>query len=176
MNQKQADSRLASSLRNKFGEDAVLVPGNWGCGNTKYHKPIRGIGMIRMLRHQGFQVLIIDAFGTSKHCPECHQKSLQTFKRVRSPRPYRRQIYSTVTCHGLIWCTNQKCLESMPGDDKRRSFNRDLAAVLNSREILLSLRAGSGIPWGFVEIESPNGTLPFLPHSYRYVEFKLLSK
>jgi hypothetical protein len=28
MNQKQADSRLASSLRNKFGEDAILVPGN----------------------------------------------------------------------------------------------------------------------------------------------------
>ena len=149
MNQKQADSRLATSLRNKFGEDAILVLGNWSCGNTKYHEPIRGIGMRRMLRHQGFQVLIIDEFGTSKHSPECHQKSLQTFKRVRNPRPYRRQTYPTVTCHGLLRCTNQKCLESMPGDDKRRLFNRDLAAVLNFREILLSLRAGNGIPLRF---------------------------
>jgi hypothetical protein len=37
-------------------------------------------------------------------------------------------------------------LESMPGVDKRRLFNRDLAAVLNFREILLSLRPGNGIP------------------------------
>ena len=37
----------------------------------------------------------------------------------------------------------------MSGDDKRRSFNRDLAAVLNFREILLSLRAGNGIPLRF---------------------------
>jgi hypothetical protein len=77
MNQKQADSRLASSLRNKIREDAILVLGNWSCGNTKYHEPIRGIRMRRMLGHQGFQVLIVDEFGTSKHCPECHQKSLQ---------------------------------------------------------------------------------------------------
>jgi hypothetical protein len=34
----------------------------------------------------------------------------------------------------------------MPGVDKRRLFNRDLAAVLNFREILLSLRPGNGIP------------------------------
>jgi hypothetical protein len=60
LNQKQADSRLASSLSNKFKEDAILVLGNWSCGNTKYHEPIRGIGMRRTLRHQGFQVLIID--------------------------------------------------------------------------------------------------------------------
>jgi hypothetical protein len=98
-----------------------------------------------MLRHQGFLVLIIDDSLTSKHCSERHQKSLQTFKRVRNPRPYRRQTYPTVTCHGLLRCTNQKCLESMPGDDKRRLFNRDLAAVLNFREILLSLRADNGI-------------------------------
>jgi hypothetical protein len=37
----------------------------------------------------------------------------------------------------------------MPGDDKRRLFNRDLAAVLHFREILLSLRAGNGIPLRF---------------------------
>jgi hypothetical protein len=130
MNQKRADSRLASSLRNKFGKDAILVLGNWSCGNTKYHEPIRGMGMRRMLRHQGFQVLIIDEFGTSKHCPECHQKSLRTFKRVRNPRPHRRQTYPTVTCHGLLRCTNQKCLESMLGDHKRRLFNRDLGSCV----------------------------------------------
>ena len=149
MDQKRADARLGSSLRNKFGEDAILVLGNWSCGNTKYHEPIRGMGMRRLLRHQGFEVLIIDELGTSKHCQECHQKSLQTFKRVRYPRPYRRQTHPTVTCHGLLRCTNQKCLESMLGDDKRRLFNHDLAAVLNFREILLSLRAGNGIPSRF---------------------------
>jgi hypothetical protein len=149
MNQKEADSRLASNLRNKFGEDAILVLGNWSCGNAKYHEPIRGIGMRRMLKHQGFQVLLLDEFGTSKHCPECHQKSLETFKRVPNPRPYRRQTYPTVTCNGLLRCTNRNCLESVAGDDKRRLFNRDLAAVLNFGQILLSLRAGNGIPLRF---------------------------
>ena len=102
-----------------------------------------------MLRHQDFQVLIIDDSLTSKHCPEYHQKSLQTFKRVRNPLPYRRQTYPTVTYHGLLRCTNQNCLESMPGYDRRRLFHRNPAAVLNFHDILLSLRAGNGIALRF---------------------------
>ncbi|KAK9703471.1 hypothetical protein K7432_010712, partial [Basidiobolus ranarum] len=37
-------------------------------------------------------------------------------------------------------CTNQNCLKTTPTSSIRRLWNRDLAAVLNFRHILASLR------------------------------------
>ncbi|CEG79453.1 hypothetical protein RMATCC62417_13918 [Rhizopus microsporus] len=54
INKKQSDTRLAKTLREKFGEVSVLVMGDWSAANTKFHEPIRGKGIRRMLKKYGF--------------------------------------------------------------------------------------------------------------------------
>ncbi|KAI7899743.1 uncharacterized protein BX663DRAFT_488971 [Cokeromyces recurvatus] len=80
---------------------------------------------------------------TSSLCPTCKVSKLETFKKVQNPRPFRRSKYHKVECHGLLRCLNHQCLESL------RLWNRDLAAVLNFRDILKSHREGLGRPTRF---------------------------
>ena len=157
INQRQADHRLAKNLRAKFGKDCVLVIGNWTASNIKFHEPIRGIGVRRMLVDQGFKVYLIDEFKTSSICPTCNG-SIETFKNVQNPRPYKRKDYPTVIRHGLLRCvfdqfllskyhltTFHRCtsckIEKPEYITPRcRLWNRDMAATLNFRHILNNLR------------------------------------
>ncbi|KAJ2546529.1 hypothetical protein EV175_005564, partial [Coemansia sp. RSA 1933] len=126
INQKQADAQLVHNLHGKFGKDAVLVMGNWSAPMARFHEPIRGKGMCRMLQQQGFKVYLLDEYHTSKTCPACIKGSLTTFKHVKNPRPYQRNARPQVICHGLL----------------------NLAAVLNFRHILNSLcENGAKPPW-----------------------------
>ncbi|KAI9356038.1 hypothetical protein BD770DRAFT_458312 [Pilaira anomala] len=102
INQVQADKRLASNLRRKFGKDSVLVFGDWSGAHTKFHEPIRGKGTRRMLKKEGFQVYLLNEYKTSSVCPTCTSSSLETFKKCKNPRPYQRSKNPIVNCHGLL--------------------------------------------------------------------------
>ena len=67
----QQDKRLVKNLKSKFGEDSVLILGDWSAPTVKYHEPIRNKGMIRMLMKNGFGVYLINEFKTSSVCPDC---------------------------------------------------------------------------------------------------------
>ncbi|KAG1560453.1 hypothetical protein G6F49_002680 [Rhizopus delemar] len=156
INKQQADKRLTKKLRERFGNDAILILGNWSAGKVKYHEPIRGIGMRRMLAKEGFQVYLLDEFRTFSLCPSCQNGELETFKKVQNPRPYQREKYPVVDRHGLLRCKNQQCLKAVTSTteaaDKvplRRLWNRDMAATLNFRQILFSLRANGERPERF---------------------------
>ncbi|KAI7900926.1 uncharacterized protein BX663DRAFT_537301 [Cokeromyces recurvatus] len=138
INRKQSDARLAKTLKQKFGDDCVLVLGNWFASNTKYHEPIRGVGMRRMLKKEGLQVYLLDEYKTSLFFPECKNGKLRKLSHVKNPRLHMRGKYPVVEYHGLLRCTNQKCL--VPS----RLWNRDLATVLNFRDIVLSHRQALG--------------------------------
>ena len=92
-NQQQADKWLAKKLREKLGNDAILILDNWSSRNVKYHETIRGVGMGRMLAKEDFQVYLLDEFRTSSLCPFCQNGELETFKKVQNPRPYQREKY-----------------------------------------------------------------------------------
>ncbi|KAI8056503.1 uncharacterized protein B0P05DRAFT_581631 [Gilbertella persicaria] len=132
---QQSDKRLCKSIKKHFSNDAVIVIGNWSAGNVKFHEPIRGVGMRRMLQKEGFLVHLIDEFKTFSICSVC-KGDVETFKEVVNPRPFRREKYPTVKRHGLLRCKNEQCLK-----EGRRLWNRDLLATLNFCEILFSLRA-----------------------------------
>ncbi|KAJ2572243.1 hypothetical protein IW140_000992 [Coemansia sp. RSA 1813] len=152
LNSQRADHTLANLIREQFGPDPVLVLGNWSAGMCKYHESIRGVDMRRMLRKHGFKVYLLDEFRTSTFCPGCCENRLvHPEELVPNPRPYpkeNRREY--VTCHGLLMCQNKKCVEYVADNMKpanhlgkapvARFWNRDLAAVLNFRHILHSLR------------------------------------
>ncbi|KAI7903813.1 uncharacterized protein BX663DRAFT_530526 [Cokeromyces recurvatus] len=122
----QNDQMLVKRLKKKFGHDAILVIGNWSASNSKYHEPTRNKDLIRMLKKNGFQVFNIDEYKTSSCCPTC-ESSLETFKTVANPRLHKRAA-------------------KMPTEIPRKLWNRDVAAVLNFRKVLMSLRETGKCP------------------------------
>ncbi|KAI7902479.1 uncharacterized protein BX663DRAFT_531409 [Cokeromyces recurvatus] len=94
INRKLSDARLAKTLKQKFGEDRVLVLGNWYTSNPKYHEPIKGVGIRRMLKKEGLQVYLLDEYKMLSFCPKCKNgKQLLIFSFTR--------------------CTNQKYLAAV---------------------------------------------------------------
>ncbi|KAG1039418.1 hypothetical protein G6F43_012505 [Rhizopus delemar] len=135
----QNDQKLVRSLRAKFGQDAVLVFGDWSAPNVKYQEPTRSKGLIRMLKKNGFVVYLINEYKTSSHCPTC-ENELEKFKTVPNPRPYQRKKKPEVLCNDLLRCKSLSCLKQQTTGIKRKLWNRDQAAVLNFLKILNSLR------------------------------------
>ncbi|KAG0937205.1 hypothetical protein G6F26_006644 [Rhizopus arrhizus] len=127
------------SLKAKFGQDAVLVFGDWSAPNVKYQEPTRSKGLIRMLKKNGFVVYLINEHKTSSHCPTC-ENELEKFKAVPNPRPYQQKKKPDVLCNGLLRCKSLSCLEQQTTGIKRRLWNRDQADVLYFLKILNSLR------------------------------------
>ncbi|GAA5799124.1 hypothetical protein HPULCUR_004533 [Helicostylum pulchrum] len=103
INMKQSEQRLAKKLRQKFGQDSVIIIGNWTAANVKYHEPTKGVGIRNMLRKEGFKVYLLDEFKTSSLCPSCKDgATLEIFKEVKNSRPFRLAKNPTVICHGLL--------------------------------------------------------------------------
>ncbi|KAI9269577.1 hypothetical protein EDC94DRAFT_639311 [Helicostylum pulchrum] len=152
INMKQSEQRLAKRLRQKFGQDSVIIIGNWTVENVNYREPTKGVGIRNMLRKEGFKVYLLNEFETSSLCPSCKDgTTLEKFKEVKNPRPFRRTRNPTVICHGLLRCTNENCLQdSKEFLVRRRFYNRDMAATLNFRHILFSLRENGIRPERFV--------------------------
>ncbi|KAJ2226577.1 hypothetical protein IWW45_007405, partial [Coemansia sp. RSA 485] len=139
-------------------DDTVLVMGNWSAGMVRYHEPIRGKGWRKVLKQHGFRVYLIDEFRSSSICPVCNH-GLETFRYVRNPRSWQLDNNPWVKCHGLLRCQNENCLESVAGPKgfkRRRLWNRDIAAVLNLKHILVDLRENICIPERFSR-KTPNG-------------------
>ncbi|RCH84335.1 hypothetical protein CU098_013730, partial [Rhizopus stolonifer] len=97
--------------------------------------PTRSAGLINMFKKRGLTLYLIDEYKTSSTCPTCEDDIEQKFKTIKNPRPHKRAKNPTVKCHGLTRCGNVKCSKN-----EYKLWNRDLAAVLNFRKILMSLR------------------------------------
>ncbi|KAJ2614122.1 hypothetical protein H4S08_001857 [Coemansia sp. RSA 1365] len=95
INQQQADERLVHNICERFsknGKDPVLVMGNWSPPMTRFHEPIKGVVMRRMLQKHGLRVLLIDEYKTSSVYPVCitgdlenHKKSERNYKHCKKP-------------------------------------------------------------------------------------------
>ncbi|KAG1141528.1 hypothetical protein G6F37_007603 [Rhizopus arrhizus] len=97
----QNDQKLVRSLKAKFGQDDVLVFGDWSAPNVKYQVPTRSKGLIEMLKKNGFVVYLINEYKKSSYCPTC-ENELEKFKTVPNPRPYQRKKKPDVLCNGLL--------------------------------------------------------------------------
>lgn len=102
INRMQSEKILVRNLQKISGKDTMLILGDWSAANVKYHEPIRGKGLKRMLQKEGFQVLLLDEYKTSSLCPECKFSPLEKFKNIKNPRLYRRQTIPMIECHGLL--------------------------------------------------------------------------
>jgi hypothetical protein len=89
------------SLKAKFGQDAVLVFGDWSAPNVKYQEPTKSKGLIRMLKKNGFVVYLINEYKTTSHYPNC-ENELEKFKTMPSSRLYQQKKKPNVLCNGLL--------------------------------------------------------------------------
>ncbi|KAJ2518852.1 hypothetical protein H4217_003059 [Coemansia sp. RSA 1939] len=161
LNRVQAERRLADKLRAVFGADCIVVLGDWSAPMSKFHEPIKGIGLRRFFQRHGFRLLMLREAFTSTWCPHCEDGRLEKCKWVPNPRPWMYKRYPTVMCHGLLRCPNPTCLdENGKETGRRRHYNRDLAAVLNFRLIAESLAEGKGIPERFCPRSHADGSAP----------------
>ncbi|KAJ2227096.1 hypothetical protein IWW45_007173 [Coemansia sp. RSA 485] len=68
---------------------------------------------------------------------------------TKKPQPKQHKYREYVLCHGLLRCTNKDCLKPTPGYEdtqRRRLWNRDMAAGLNFCKILMAHRTGKERP------------------------------
>ena len=138
---QQSNNRLVSKIREHFGPDPLLVIGDHSSPNTRFHAPVRGLGMKRMLQHKGIRVVHIDEYRMSQVCPCCNGKT-ETFRLRRNPRPWHSY---TKKVHGLKRCTHQ----TDASHPFTRYWNHDLMATINFRRILQIYRDGRGRPGAF---------------------------
>ncbi|KAJ2795480.1 hypothetical protein H4R20_005864 [Coemansia guatemalensis] len=154
INHKRMDAKVACDLRQKFGLDPTLILGNWSAGMVRYHAPIPGKGLRRMLIKHGFRVFHIDEFKTSTWCPYCGEGTLEKFLDVENPRPHRRAKMPVITSHAVLCCNNDNCVgrpvDTMTGNSVKRIINRDLAACMNFKNIVDGLRNNGSVPERFV--------------------------
>ncbi|KAJ1891111.1 hypothetical protein LPJ81_005807 [Coemansia sp. IMI 209127] len=126
---------------------------------TRYHEPIRGRGMRRMLKRHKLKVVLIDKYRTSKTCPAC-DGLIKRFIHVPNPHPFRAKKRPTVWCNGLLRCTSKECIAWVTQNSSRKArepewvadgryWNRDTAAALNFRHMVRSLIATRSIPAPF---------------------------
>ncbi|KAI8878726.1 hypothetical protein K501DRAFT_258093 [Backusella circina FSU 941] len=140
---------IADSIRDRLNTNNLIV-GNWTAPMARYHEPIKGKGMLKILQRSGFNIMLIDEFKTSTFCPNCGIAAEKPFNCL-NPRPYRRRaLYPFIKCHGLLSCSSPVCFVVVNGVNKRRVWNRDLLAVLNFLIIFRSLQLGLGIPERFI--------------------------
>ncbi|KAJ1785968.1 hypothetical protein LPJ59_006027, partial [Coemansia sp. RSA 2399] len=159
MQQQQADQRLVKSIVGGRDPKPVVVIGNWSAPMTRFHQPIRSIGMRRMMRRHKLKVVLIDEYCTSKTCPAC-DGILEKFHKVPNLRPFRARRRPEVLCNGLLRCVSKECITWATQNSGRKArepewvadgryWNRDMVAVLNFRRIVHSLIATRSIPKPF---------------------------
>ncbi|KAI9483913.1 MAG: hypothetical protein EXX96DRAFT_520601 [Benjaminiella poitrasii] len=61
INQQQINTKLIKSSKLAFGDDAILVFGDWSVSNAKYHETIRGNVIRKILKKDGgFRVCLLN--------------------------------------------------------------------------------------------------------------------
>ncbi|KAJ2659329.1 hypothetical protein IWW48_003572 [Coemansia sp. RSA 1200] len=153
INTKRMWSQLAKNLRCKFGMNPTLVLGDWSARNVRWHAPIPGVGMRRMLVKLGFRLLHIDEYLTSTMCPYCETGKLKKFLQVDNPRPHRRDAQPVIMSHAVLRCENVTCIGRVADGQSDlmhpRCLNRDLAAAMNFRHIANGLQQNDAVPERF---------------------------
>ncbi|KAL0092850.1 hypothetical protein J3Q64DRAFT_1612086, partial [Phycomyces blakesleeanus] len=93
-------------------------------------------------------------YKTSSCCSICPTGEMENFKKNANRRPFQREKFPNVLCHGLLKCKNEACLVN----GKRRLFNRDTVTALNFRLILNSLREEDRRPPRFIRTAKRQNT------------------
>ncbi len=126
---KKTYTRLIQNIKKTYGDDVVIVIGNWGRNpNIKYCAPTPGIGLKRILAKH-FELFEIDEFRTSMLFHEtdkkCSKFYVNTEKDTTKP-PVMKKVHYVLVGDSVDKKTNRPI---------RVCLNRDRNGVINIRKI-----------------------------------------
>ena len=71
---QRSDAKLTNAFKEKFGNQAVALFGDWNGGETRrFQLSTKGVGMRRTFRQAGISVVLVNECNTSKKCYDCQQ-------------------------------------------------------------------------------------------------------
>ena len=102
---QRSESNLIKNMKTKFGQDLVIVMGDWSDGGStiKFQTSSKTKGWRTLFQRNHIKCYLIDEYKTSSLCPKCHNKTDQVKSRLSS-RPWRRKEGKMENVHGLLGC------------------------------------------------------------------------
>ena len=124
INKKNNEQKMISNFKKIFGkpEDVVICAGDWEQKqHMKYKEPIKGRGIRKLFRQNGYKLYLVDEFRTSCKCSKCEGGNCEKFMVRENPKPYKS---GNILVHGLTKC--KTCLGV---------WNRDVNGATNIYKI-----------------------------------------
>jgi hypothetical protein len=122
MNRKKNEQKLINNFRKIFGkpEDVIICAGDFEQKqHMKYKEPIKGKGIRKIFRDNGYKLYLVDEFRTSCMCSVCKTEigKCEKFITRKNPKPYKS---GNILVHGATRC--KKC---------NAVWNRDVNGATN---------------------------------------------
>jgi hypothetical protein len=108
INRKKNEQKMINNFRKIFGksEDVIICAGDFEQKqHMKYKEPIKGKGIRKIFRDNGYKLYLVDEFRTSCMCSICKEETgrCEKFQIRENPKPYKS---GNILVHGLISCKN----------------------------------------------------------------------
>jgi transposase len=107
INRKKHEQKMINNFKKIFGkpEDVIICAGDFEQKQgMKYGKePVKGKGIRRIFRDNGYKLYLVDEFRTSCMCSICKEETgrCEKFLTRKNPKPYKS---GNVLVHGLLKC------------------------------------------------------------------------
>jgi len=106
VNRKKHEQKLINNFRKIFGkpEDVIICGGDFEQKqHMKYKEPVKGKGIRKTFRNNGYKLYLVDEFRTSCMCSICKEElgKCEKFQIRKNPKPYKS---GNILVHGLIKC------------------------------------------------------------------------
>jgi len=120
IDRRKSEDQFLNRIGQTYGssEDILICHGNWSqTRQMKYLHPTLGNGLKRLLERR-YKVVLVDEWGTSKYCNQCHNKLIHHRDSLTDKKLYR-----------VLRCS--ECQSSGLDSKKTYFFNRDSNACMN---------------------------------------------
>jgi transposase len=109
INRKKHEQKMINNFKKIFGkpEDVIICVGDFEQKqHMKYKEPVKGKGIRRIFRDNGYKLYLVDEFRTSCMCSICKEETgrCDKFQIRKNPKTYKS---GNILVHGLLTC--KKC-------------------------------------------------------------------
>ena len=132
INTQKSNAKLVNKIKTIYGNDPVLIIGDYSDNRKLKFISTSGIGLKRMLSEH-FKIYLIDEFRTSKLHWKTEKETENLKVKDKTGESHRK--------HSILTYTQE--------NKRMGCINRDLNSVLNMRKIVLSYLEGKGRPLAY---------------------------
>ena len=106
INRKKHEQKMINKFKKIFGKpnEVIICAGDFEQKqHMKYKEPIKGKGIRKIFRNNGYKLYLVDEFRTSCMCSICKEETgrCEKFQIRKNPKPYKS---GNILVHGLIKC------------------------------------------------------------------------